>query len=83
MFCAHAAPNCALWKNTANNLPLEVLTARRDKKKPGFQFFALLCFLQVLVIIVFVIESNGASEIMKESQLQVLVQLGLHVTKLD
>ena len=31
----------------------------------------------------FVIESSGASKIIKESPLQVLVQLGLHVTKLD
>ena len=31
----------------------------------------------------FFIESNGVSKIIKESPLQVLVQLGLHVTKLD
>ena len=83
VLCIHAAPNCALWGNTAANLRLEVLTARREKEKPGLQCLALLCFVQVLMGRNFVIESSGASKIIKESPLQVLVQLGLHVTKLD
>ena len=83
MCCLHAAPNCALWGNTATNLPLDVLTARRDKEKPGLQFLALLCFLQVLMGHHFRIESSGASKIIKESPLQILVQLGLYGGKLD
>ena len=79
----HAAPNCALWGNTATNLPSDVLTARRDKEKPGFQFLALRCFLQILMGHNFLIENRGASKIIKESPLQILVQLGMHVSKLD
>ena len=72
-----------MQRQTATNLLLDVLTARRDKEKPGLQFLALICFLQVLMKHNFVIENSGASKIIKESPLQILVQLGLHVTKLD
>ena len=83
VFCIHAAPKRALCWNTATNLHLEMLTARRNKKKPGFQFLALFCFLQVLMNRHFVIERSGASKIIKESPLQVLFQMGLHITKLN
>ena len=81
--CVHAAPNCALWGTAASNLSAELLLLRRDKEKPGLQFLALICFLQVLLDRHFLIESCGASKIVKESPLQVLVDLGLHITKLD
>ena len=83
VFCLHAAPNCALWGNMAANLPRDLLTARRDREKPGLQFLAILCFLQILMGRNFLIENNGTSKILKESPLQILAQVGLHVSKLD
>ena len=79
----HAAPNCALWGNIAATLQRDLLTTRRDREKPGLQFFALLCFLQILMGRHFPIESSGSSKIIKESPLQILAHVGLHVSNLD
>ena len=42
-----------------------------------------MCFLQFLMGRHFIIENSGASRIFKESPLQCLEALGLHVSKLD
>ena len=67
----------------AANMPRDLLTVRRDREKPGLQLLALLCFLQVLMGRNFLIEHSGTSKILKESPLQILAQVGLHVSKLD
>ena len=67
----------------AANLPRDLLTARRDREQPGLQFVALLCVLRILIGRHFLIEHIGTSKILKESPLQILAQVGLHVGKLD